>query len=217
MKNTNGKCRLNAQTIILTASFTRLGSQASLKAALNIRRCPVACKGQEPWFCQALGWMSWRYLIATVVASAESSAQMLASWKGQDLQLQVRGWFMLCLTASVFWVQGGGEDLTRDNQQLLWVESGKLSVQENRSGSSDPGRSCCCPRYATEHTTLLGVGVPELMPGALPWVYLCPLDIQTKGCLEIKPHPKVFFWSRRLLMASHYRTDLSQDLSSNLY
>lgn len=123
--------------------------------------------------------------------SAEGSAQVLASWMGQDLQLQVRGWFMLCLTASVFWVQGWEEDLTRGNEQTLWVESGKLSVQENRSGSSDPGRSCCCPRYATEHSTLLDVGVPELLPGALPCVYLYPLDIQTK--LGNKTSPRSIF------------------------
>lgn len=46
MKNTNGKCRLSAQTIILTTSFARLWNQASLQAALNIRRYPVACKGR---------------------------------------------------------------------------------------------------------------------------------------------------------------------------
>lgn len=150
--------------------------------------------------------------------SAEGSAQVLALWKGQDLQLQVRGWFMLCLAASVFWVQGWEEDLTRDNQQTLWVESGKLSVQENRSGSNDPGRSCCCPRYATEHTILLGVRVPELMPGALPWVYLCPLGIQTKHCLEIRAYLNVFFLEQEdswLLLI--IRTDLLQDFSSNSY
>lgn len=36
MQNTNRKCRLNAQTIILTASFARLWNQASLQAALNV-------------------------------------------------------------------------------------------------------------------------------------------------------------------------------------
>lgn len=213
MQNTNRKCRLNAQTIILTASFARLWNQTSLQAALNIRRYPVACKGQEMWFCQILGWMSWHYLIATVVAS----------------QLKALLW---CLprerveTRSFRW-EG---DLC-----FVWQP---LSFEFRRG--SDKGQpadavgrvaNCLCKRIEVEAVTLGGpAAVPGMLqntPAYLVWGWQNSCQVLCFGCTCVlwisgqsaaqkqNLTPKYFSGAGGLMASSHHRTDFLQDLSSN--
>lgn len=79
--------------------------------------------------------------------SAEGSAQVLALWKGRDLQLQVRGWFMLCLTASVL-----SSGLRRGS------DKGQPATAVDREWQT------LCKRAEVEAVTLAG---PAAVPGVL--------------------------------------------------
>lgn len=72
MKNTSEKCRLNAQTIILTASFARLWNLASLQAALNIP-CGIQGAGDVVLPSSGLDELTLFHCL-----SAQGSAQVLA-------------------------------------------------------------------------------------------------------------------------------------------